>query len=168
MPHLCKFYPGIWLTTEEKAWKNLSQGSRRVLVYILPKHTHYKTHTNTHPHITKQFLTTTVQVKINTIQDIPKWNSHNIIKYPQHKFNGTFIHKNFTVTHFTSLHFTSLHSLTLMTGPTPCISLLSSQLTVDSNVSLSKSSSSSAALIMIPPWRCRSRALYSCTFLPQL
>jgi len=27
---LCGFYPGICLTTEEKAWKNLSQGSRRV------------------------------------------------------------------------------------------------------------------------------------------
>ena len=26
-PHLCGFYPGICLTTEEKAWKNLSQGS---------------------------------------------------------------------------------------------------------------------------------------------
>ena len=27
MPHLCGFYPGICLTTEEKARKNLSQGS---------------------------------------------------------------------------------------------------------------------------------------------
>jgi uncharacterized integral membrane protein len=26
VPHLCKLYPGICLTTEEKAWKNLSQG----------------------------------------------------------------------------------------------------------------------------------------------
>ena len=84
MSHLCKFYPGICLTTEEKARKNLSQGSRRVLVYILPKRTHYKTHTythlhitkptytHTHPHITKQFKTTTVQVKTNTVQDVPK------------------------------------------------------------------------------------------------
>ena len=66
VPRLCKFYPGICLTTEEKARKNLSQGSRRVLVYILPKHTHITepihTHTHklqnphihTHPHITKQ------------------------------------------------------------------------------------------------------------------
>jgi len=44
VPRLCKFYPGIWLTTEEKARKNLSQGSRRVLVYILPKRTRYKTY----------------------------------------------------------------------------------------------------------------------------
>ena len=80
VPRLCEFYPDICLTTEEKARKNLSQGSRRGLVYILPKHTHYKTHTYTHTlqnphihtHITKQFKTTTVQVKTNTVQDIPK------------------------------------------------------------------------------------------------
>jgi len=30
VPHLCGFYPGICLTTEEKARKNLSQGRRRV------------------------------------------------------------------------------------------------------------------------------------------
>ena len=159
MPRLGELYPGICLTTEEEARKNLSQGSRRVLVYILPKrthykthtyaptpykthtytpthykthtstqshitkpthththtvqnpHIHYKTHTSTHPHITKpthtqphikkQFKTTTVQVKTNTVQDVPKWNSHNIIKYPQYKVNGTFIHKKFTVMHFT-------------------------------------------------------------------
>jgi len=29
---LCELYPGICLTTEEKARKNLSQGSRRMLV----------------------------------------------------------------------------------------------------------------------------------------
>ena len=54
-PRLGELYPGICLTTEEKARKNLSQGSRRVLVYILPKRTRYKTHTHTHtlqnPHI---------------------------------------------------------------------------------------------------------------------
>ena len=32
MPRLCELYPGICLTTEEKARKNLSQGSRRVPV----------------------------------------------------------------------------------------------------------------------------------------
>ena len=70
VPRLCEFYPGICLTTEEKSRKNLSQGSRRVLVYILPKHTHYKTHTYTpqHTHITKQFKTNTVQVKTTTVQ----------------------------------------------------------------------------------------------------
>ena len=45
----------------------------------------YKTHTYTHTHITKQFKTTTVQVKTNTPQDIPKSNSHNTIKYPHYK-----------------------------------------------------------------------------------
>ena len=52
MPRLCEFNPGICLTTEEKAGKNLSQGSRRVTVYILhitKTPTHYKTtHTHTH------------------------------------------------------------------------------------------------------------------------
>jgi len=70
-----------------------------------PTHTHTHTLQNpqihTDPHITKQFKTTTVQMKTNTVQDTPKWNSHNIIKYPQYKINDTFIHKNFTVTHFT-------------------------------------------------------------------
>jgi hypothetical protein len=32
MPRLCELYPGICLTTEEKAQKNLSQGSQRVPV----------------------------------------------------------------------------------------------------------------------------------------
>ena len=80
------------------------------------------------------------------------------VKHPRYKPNGTFVQKNFTVTHFTLLypqehrnslhftaHFTSLHSMSLTIGPTPCISSLSSQLTEDSDVSLS----SSSALIMI-------------------
>ena len=83
MPRLCKFYPGICLTTEEKARKNLSQGKKNLsqveknlsqsTVYILPKTpTHYKALTNTHitkpthtptrayTHTTKQYKTTTV------------------------------------------------------------------------------------------------------------
>ena len=60
MPGVYKFYPGICLPTEEKAQKNLSQGSRRVLVYILPKRTHYKIHTYTHTHITKPTHTHTL------------------------------------------------------------------------------------------------------------
>jgi len=50
VPHLCEFYPGICLTSEEKARKNLSQGSRRVIVYILhitKTSTHYELHTTT-------------------------------------------------------------------------------------------------------------------------
>jgi len=30
MPCLCEFYPGICLTTEEKARKNLSQGKKNL------------------------------------------------------------------------------------------------------------------------------------------
>ena len=32
IPHLCEVYPGICLITEEKAWKNLSQGTWRMPV----------------------------------------------------------------------------------------------------------------------------------------
>jgi len=32
VPHLCLLYPGICLTTEGKARKSLSQGSRRITV----------------------------------------------------------------------------------------------------------------------------------------
>jgi hypothetical protein len=78
VPSLCELYPGLCLTTAEKARKNLSQGSRRD-----SKNTHYQdthtlqnppihTHTHTHTHITKQFKATTIQIKTNTVQDIPK------------------------------------------------------------------------------------------------
>jgi hypothetical protein len=94
VPRLGKFYPGICLTTEEKARKNLSQGKKNLSqvkknlsqssVYILPKTpTHYKTLTNTHitkpththtcarthTHTTKQYKTTTVQIKTKCIQE---------------------------------------------------------------------------------------------------
>ena len=88
VPHLCEFNPGICLAIEEKARKT-SQGSRRVTLYILhftkhPQtlqkyiqphvHTLQNTHTHTHTqtHITKQYKATTVQIKTNTLQDIPK------------------------------------------------------------------------------------------------
>ena len=35
MPRLCEFYPGICLTTEEKARKNLSQGKRQTTVSVV-------------------------------------------------------------------------------------------------------------------------------------
>ena len=38
--HLCGFYPGICLTNEERARKNLSQGSRRVPVGTMKIHKH--------------------------------------------------------------------------------------------------------------------------------
>jgi len=88
-----RFLPWHCLTTEENARKNLSQGKKilsQSTVYTLPKHphitkptqthtlqtpptyTHTHTHTlqiphiHTHTHITKQYKTTTVQIKTNT------------------------------------------------------------------------------------------------------
>ena len=123
VPRLCEFYPGICLTTEEKHVKPSVRVAKIASLQITKTRTlqnphihtptHYKTHTYTHPHITKQFKTTTVQVKTNTVQDIPKWNIHNIIKYPQCQVNGALIHKNFTVTHFTSLYPQELHRKSL-------------------------------------------------------
>ena len=83
VPHLYEFYPGICLTIEEKGPKNLSQVKKKLsqsAVYILPKHPHITKPTqtqtlqnaHTHTHITKQYKTTTVQIKTNTVQDIPK------------------------------------------------------------------------------------------------
>jgi hypothetical protein len=107
--HFCDFYPGICLITEEKAQINLRQGKKtfsqvkknlsQVTVYILPIHPHITkatqthtlqnpythTQTHTHIHITKQYKTTTVQIKANRVHDIPKLNSHNIIKCPEYK-----------------------------------------------------------------------------------
>ena len=40
VPRLCWFYPGICLTTEENAWKNLGQGSRRVPDGTMKIHKH--------------------------------------------------------------------------------------------------------------------------------
>jgi 6-phosphogluconolactonase (cycloisomerase 2 family) len=58
VPCLCEFYPGIWLTTEEKARKNLSQSKKNLsqvnknfsqcTVYILPKQPHVTKPTQTH------------------------------------------------------------------------------------------------------------------------
>jgi hypothetical protein len=68
VPRLCEFYPGICLTTEEKARKNLSQGKENLSqvtknlsqysIHITKNtHTHYKSLTNTH--ITKPTQTHT-------------------------------------------------------------------------------------------------------------
>jgi hypothetical protein len=62
----CKFYPGICLTTDGKARKNLSQGKKNLsqvkknlsqsTVHIVPKHPHVtkptQTHTLQNPHVT--------------------------------------------------------------------------------------------------------------------
>ena len=86
MPRLREFYPGICLTTEEKGRKNLSQVKRSLSQYTFYQnthtlqkpthphihthtHTHYKTHTrtHTHTHVTKQYKTTTAQIKTNLL-----------------------------------------------------------------------------------------------------
>jgi hypothetical protein len=78
VPRLCEFYHGICVPTVEKAQKNLSQGKKNLsqsTVYILPKHPHITKPTPTHTHthkVTNQYKTTTVQIKTNTVQDIPK------------------------------------------------------------------------------------------------
>jgi len=80
VPRLCEFYPGICLTTEEKARKNLSQGKKTsvtVQYTYYQKHPHItkpsQTHTLqnplTHTHTTKQYKTTTVQIKTQCIYE---------------------------------------------------------------------------------------------------
>jgi hypothetical protein len=77
VPRLCEFCPGIFLITEEKARKYISQGKENLShvkknlcqnrVYILPKTpTHYKTLTNTH--ITKSTHTHT-RAHTHTLQN---------------------------------------------------------------------------------------------------
>ena len=97
--------------------------------YTYYQNTHTLQNPYTHPHITKQ-------VKTTTVQDIPKRRSHNIIKYPEYKVTQMYcpwhfypqeFHRNslhftplkvtshkshqFTSHHYTSHHFTCLHSI---------------------------------------------------------
>jgi len=47
VPHLCELYPGICLTAEEKAQRNLSRGSRRVPVgMVKTEYTEQSIHNN--------------------------------------------------------------------------------------------------------------------------
>ena len=48
------------------------QNTVNTSTYITKTTTHYKTHTYTHSHITKQVKTTTAKVQTNTVQDKPK------------------------------------------------------------------------------------------------
>jgi hypothetical protein len=57
--------------------KTISQIKKNLRVqysYYQSNHTlqNLHIHKHTHPHITKQYKTTTVKIKINTVQDIPK------------------------------------------------------------------------------------------------
>jgi hypothetical protein len=87
VPRLCELYPGICLTIEEEARKNLGQGKKNLsqvkknlsqsTLYILPKH----------PHMTKLTQTHTLQNP-----HIPSPHTHtlqNNIKPPQYKLKQT-------------------------------------------------------------------------------
>ena len=52
MPRLCEFYAGIYLTTEEKAWKNLTQ-CKKNLSQVKKNLKVQKAYYQKHPHITK-------------------------------------------------------------------------------------------------------------------
>ena len=65
MLRLCELYPGICLTTEEKAWKNLSQGSRRVPAGTMK--TEY-TEQNIHKHNNENAWLTELNKSIQNIQ----------------------------------------------------------------------------------------------------
>jgi hypothetical protein len=62
VPSLCEFYPGICLTTEGKARKNLSQGSRSDSQHTHNRDTHtlQNPHTHTHTHTLTHSLTHTL------------------------------------------------------------------------------------------------------------
>jgi len=77
VPRLCEFYPGICLTTEEKARKTLSQGKKNLRVqYTYYQNTHTLQNLYTHTHVTKP-----TQTHTHTLQ--------NSIKPPQYKLKQT-------------------------------------------------------------------------------
>ena len=113
VPRLCEFYPGICLTTEEKAWKNLSQVKKNLRLRKTPvrlretsvrvqytyyqnthtlqkpshTHTHYKSHTHTHTYtLVKATLTLCAIYSASEVQ--------------------------FTILHITYSQSSSVHSLT--------------------------------------------------------
>jgi len=61
-PRLWEFYPGICLTTEEKHAKTSVRVAEECW-YTYYQNAHVTKPIHTHPHITKQFKTTTVQMK---------------------------------------------------------------------------------------------------------
>ena len=84
VPRLCKFYPGICLTTEEKARKTLSQGKKNLSqvkkTSVKVQYIYYQKH----PHITKPSQTPTLQ---NPLKH-PHAHTHtlkNNIKPPQYE-----------------------------------------------------------------------------------
>ena len=81
VPRLCGFYPGVCLTAEEKARKNLSQGSRRVPAGTMKIHKHIiriHRHNNMSPFAPKlpkfllerKMLRNNLQKKVNNVHFI--------------------------------------------------------------------------------------------------
>jgi hypothetical protein len=60
---------------------------------VIVQYTYYqKTHTHTpHTHTLQNNIKPTQYKLKQTVQDIPKWNSHSIIKYPQYKVTLMYI-----------------------------------------------------------------------------
>ena len=81
-----------------------------------PKHTHYETNTytntRTNTHTTKQYKTTTVQMKTKCTQE-KQHNAQNerylVSNVVNPQVQHTIFKRNFTSLHFTTLHFTSIH-----------------------------------------------------------
>jgi hypothetical protein len=91
-PVFANYTPAFALQLREKHGKTSVRVAKEIQsIHINKTPAHYKTHphthTHTHTHITKQFKTTIVQIKTNTVRDISKWNNDNIIKFPQYKAN---------------------------------------------------------------------------------
>ena len=123
VPRLCEFYPGICLTTEEKARKTLSQGKKNLSqvkknleysIHITKTPTHHKTLTNTH--ITKPTHThapTPTHTHTHILQ--------NNIKPPQYKLKQNAHRKSNTMGRKNSTQFLMLlihrYSTPFLTGP---------------------------------------------------
>jgi len=88
VPLLCGFYPGICLTTEEKARINLSQGT----VYILPKHPHITKPPHTHTHTRARARTPPTHTHTHTHERTPP-HTHT------HAHIHTLVHTTHTHTH---------------------------------------------------------------------
>jgi hypothetical protein len=76
VPRLCEFYPGICLTTEEKARKNLSQVKKNLSQRTEKLQSTQYAYYQKHPHITKPTPTHTLQNNIKPPQNNLKQNAH--------------------------------------------------------------------------------------------
>jgi hypothetical protein len=101
VPHLYEFYPGICLTTEEKAGKNLSQGKKNLsqVKKNLSQSTGYiyqNTHTLQNPHKQTNFTKPTY-THIHTRAHTHTHILQNNTKPPQYKLKQNAIGKSNTM-----------------------------------------------------------------------